>query len=78
MSKSYEETVGKKFIPTLELKDFLERYRVELPTLTEAEQHSLNNEITMGELKESPSSAKVCSAPGPSGHSISIYKFLFI
>ena len=77
LSKSYEATVGKKFIPTLELKDFLERYEVELPTLTEEEQQALNNEITMDELKESLSSAKVCSAPGPSGHSISIYKFLF-
>ncbi len=77
MSKSYEATVGKKFIPTLKLKDFLERYRVELPTMSEAEQHSLNNEITMDELKESLSSAKVCSAPGPSGHSFSIYKFFF-
>jgi hypothetical protein len=52
LSKSYEATVGKKFIPALELKDFLERYRVELPTLSEAEQHSLNNEITMDELKD--------------------------
>jgi hypothetical protein len=77
LSKSYEATVGKKFIPTLKLKDFLERYRVELPTMSEAEQHSLNNEITMDELKESLSSAKVCSAPGPSGHSFSIYKFFF-
>ncbi len=71
LSKSSEATVGKKFIPTLEPKDFLERYRVELPMLTEAEQQSLNNEITMDKLKESLSSAKVCSAPGPSGHSIS-------
>jgi hypothetical protein len=45
--------------------------------LTEAEQQSLNNEITMDKLKESLSSAKVCSAPGPSGPSISIYKSLF-
>jgi hypothetical protein len=52
LSKSYEATVGKKFIQTLELKDFLERYRVELPTLSEAEQHLLNNEITMDELKD--------------------------
>jgi hypothetical protein len=53
LSKSLEATVGKKFIPTLEPKDFLERYeyRVELPMLTEAEQQSLNNEIIMDKLK---------------------------
>ena len=77
MSRSYEDTVGREFIPTLELKDFNERYGIELPTLAEAEQQSLNNEITMEELKVALSSAKVCSAPGPSGQSIAIFKFIF-
>jgi len=61
----------------LELKDFNERYGIELPTLAEAAQQSLNNETNMEELKVALSSAKVCSALGPSGQSIAIFKFIF-
>ncbi len=77
LEQHYESTVGRDFTPEMSLTEFLEKYGVELPTLAEAEQNMLMENVTDEELKYALFSAKTSSAPGPSGHSIAIFKYLY-
>ncbi len=77
LEQDYESTVGRDFTPEMSLTEFLEKYGVELPTLAEAEQNMLMEDVTNEELKYALSSAKTSSAPGPSGQSIAIFKYLY-
>ncbi len=77
LEQHYESTVGRDFTPEMSLMEFLEKYGVELPTLAEAEQNMLMEDVTDEELKYALSSAKTSSAPGPSGQSIAIFKYLY-
>jgi hypothetical protein len=77
LEQHYESPVGRDFTPEMSLTEFLEKYGVELPTLAEAEQSMLMEDVTDEELKYALSSAKTSSAPGPSGQSIAIFKYLY-
>jgi hypothetical protein len=77
LEQHYESTVGSDFTPEMSLTEFLEKYGVELPTLAEAEQNMLMEDVTDEEVKYALSSAKTSSAPGPSGQSIAIFKYLY-
>ena len=77
LEDNYKSAVGSAFVPNMRLVDFLERYGVEMPKLAEEEQQSLNEDVTKEEIQLALSSAKVRSSPGPSGQSISIFKYLF-
>ncbi len=77
LEQHYESPVGRDFTPEMSLTEFVEKYGVELPTLAEAEQNMLMEDVTDEELKYALSSAKTSSAPGPSGQSIAVFKYLF-
>ena len=53
------------------------RHQVELLSLKEATKVMLDTEFTVSEVKEALSQAAGKSAPGPSGQSVGIFKFIF-
>ena len=77
LEDKHKKLVGMKFNQNMELEEFLNKYQVELPSLKEATQVMLDTEFTVSEVKEALSQAAGKSAPGPSGQSVGIFKFIF-
>jgi hypothetical protein len=59
------------------LSDFLQDQQLELPQISPEHQDMLEEEITPSEVEDAINEAKEMSAPGPSGHTITLYKLLF-
>jgi hypothetical protein len=72
----FKATVGEKFQPEMELTEFLAKYQVELPSLSDELREMLDEEITINEVRDALSSAKAGAAPGPSGQTAAIFKYL--
>ena len=77
LEDKHKKLVGTEFKQHMELEEFLDKYQVELPILKEATREILDTEFTMSEVKEALSQAAGKSAPGPSGQSVGIFKFIF-
>ena len=77
LEDKHKKLVGTEFKQHMELEEFLDKYQVELPILKEATRDILDTEFTMSEVKEALSQAAGKSAPGPSGQSVGIFKFIF-
>jgi len=78
MQKWYENTASQGTTQTLTLTDFLLEQNIILPQLTDDEASDLEEEFSVDEVKQAIAEAKVVSAPGPSGQTISFYKLLFM
>jgi hypothetical protein len=55
----------------------LEKHGVSLLELTEEESGHMAEEFTIDKVKKAISSAKASSAPGPTGQTIALYKYIF-
>ena len=77
LQENYFSTVGRKFQPSKELEEFLMEHGVELPVLAEEDHIGLDVEFSKEEVKKAISSAKASTAPGPSGQTIAIFKYLY-
>jgi hypothetical protein len=55
---------------TMTLQEFLHKYPIDLPRLSEEQQEELSQPFTMDEIKEAMQDACEDSAPGPSGQTI--------
>ena len=77
LEDKHKKLVGTEFKHHMELEEFMGKYQVELPILKEATREILDTEFTMSEVKEALSQAAGKSAPGPSGQSVGIFKFIF-
>ena len=78
MQKWYEATAQQAHPQLLTLDDFLRENELQLPQLTPEECEDLEAEFTLDEVKQAIAEAKVVSAPGPSGQTISFFKLLFM
>jgi hypothetical protein len=72
----FRSTVGELFVPEMGLNEFLEKYQVELPRLSDELRESMDEEFTDQEIRAALSSAKAGAAPGPSGQTAAILKYL--
>ena len=70
------DTVGQTFEPSATLEDFLEQHGVVLPEVSEAQRDSLDQEFTFQDVKKALSNSKG-TAPGPTGQTASLYKYIF-
>ena len=77
MQKWYETTAQQAQPQLLTLDEFLQESDLQLPQLSPEDCDELEAEFTMEEVKEAIKEAKVVSAPGPSGQTITFYKLLF-
>jgi len=77
MQKWYETTAQQAQPQLLTLDEFLRESDLQLPQLSPEDCDELEAEFTMEEVKEAIKEAKVVSAPGPSGQTITFYKLLF-
>jgi hypothetical protein len=68
----FRSTVGELFVPEMELNEFLEKYQVELPHLSDELRETMDEEFTEQEVRAALSSAKAGAAPGPSGQTSAI------
>jgi len=73
----FVSSVGGRFMASRTLEQFLEDTGVELPVLAEAEVAFMENEVEIDEVRKALASAKADSAPGPSGQTIAIFKYIF-
>jgi exonuclease III len=78
MHKWYESTAEKAHTQLTTLDDFLHKHNLQLPQLSQEDCEELEQEFTQEEVKQALAEAKVVSAPGPSGQTISIFKLLFM
>jgi exonuclease III len=78
MHKWYESTAEKAPNQLITLDDFLQNHNLQLPQLSIEDSEELEQEFTTEEVRQALADAKVVSAPGPSGQTISIFKLLFM
>jgi hypothetical protein len=60
------------------LTDFLARHHTDLPQIEDDQKEALEEEFSINEVKQAINEAHEVSAPGPSGHTITFYKLLFL
>ena len=77
LEEKHKGLVGKKFKQDMDLEEFLDKYQVELPILKETTKEVLDKEFSTDEVKEGLTQAAGKSAPGPSGQSVGIFKYIF-
>jgi hypothetical protein len=77
MQEWYANMAETGHIQTETLPDFLYEQRIELPQISPEHQDMLVEEITPNEVENAINEAKEMSAPGPSGHTITLYNLLF-
>jgi hypothetical protein len=77
LQDNFFSTVGQVFQPRRTLENFLMEHGVEMPALEEDEIMHMDKEFSRDEIKHAISSAKAGSAPGPSGQTIALYKYIF-
>jgi len=77
MQSWYEDTAMNTTELTMTLQDFLNRYNIQLPQITEDQKEEMEEEFTQQEVKEALHEAAETSAPGPSGQTSTFFKLLF-
>ncbi len=77
MQEWYANTAETDHIQTETLPAFLHEQQIDLPKISPEHQDMLVEEITPNEVENAIKEAKEMSAPGPSGHTITLYKLLF-
>jgi hypothetical protein len=77
LQDNFFSTVGQNFRPSKSLEEFLTKHGVRMPALGEADSMHMDNEFTKEEIRHAITSAKAGSAPGPSGQTIALYKYIF-
>jgi hypothetical protein len=77
MQDWYAHTADFEHLQNETLPDFLTDQQLELPQIDSELQDMLIEEITPREVEDAIKEAKERSAPGPSGHTITLYKPLF-
>ncbi len=77
MQSWYEDTAMNTTELTMTLEEFLGRYNIQLPQITEEQKEELEEEFTQEEVKEALHEAAETSAPGPSGQTSTFFKLLF-
>ena len=76
MKKRYQDNAGNAGGREMALEEFLRKYEVELKKLRDKEQ--METEVTEEEIGRALGNSKSGKAPGPSGQTSSIYKFLYL
>ncbi len=77
MQSWYEDTAMKTTELTMTLQDFLNRYNIQLPQISEDQKDQLEEEFTQQEVKDALHEAAENSAPGPTGQTSTFLKLLF-
>ncbi len=78
MRDKYMQCTGQeRIIDDNAVQQFLDETDITLPTLSPDQQDVLGDEITRDEVLQALQTAKVHSAPGPSGQTLGFYKFIF-
>ena len=76
LEEKFRANTGQRFEATMTLRDFMARYEVEVTRLSEEERTQLEEEIGEHEVKEALATAKKNAAPGPTGQTSAIFKYL--
>ncbi len=74
---NFSDKVGREFQPLRTLESFLVEHGVDVSVLEEDECAHMDEEFTKEEVKKAISSAKAGTAPGPTGQSIALFKYIF-
>jgi hypothetical protein len=78
MQAWYERTAERALPQTETLTDFLARHHTDLPQIEDDQKEALEEEFSINEVQQAINEAHEVSAPGPSGHTITFYKLLFL
>ena len=78
MQKWYETTAEQAPEQLVTLSDFLTHNDLQLPQLPPEDCEELEQEFSIDEVRQALAEAKVVSAPGPSGQTISFFKLIFM
>ena len=78
MQKWYETTAEQVPEQLMSLTDFLTHNDLQLPQLPPEDCEELEQEFSIDEVKQALAEAKIVSAPGPSGQTISFFKLIFM
>jgi hypothetical protein len=70
------DTVGQTFELSARLEDFLKQHGVVLPEVSEVQRDSLDQEFMYQDIKKALGNSKG-TAPGPTGQTASLYKYIF-
>ena len=70
MSEWYEETATSPFTQTQTVSEFLSKRQVNLPRIPRSQADTIDTEFTQDEIKSAIQAADPCTAPGPSGQTI--------
>jgi len=76
MQEWYENTASKEVPQKQTVKDYLQKYNVELNKISEDDAIKMEERVTMSELECALQDAKENTAPGPSGQTINFYKLI--
>jgi hypothetical protein len=77
LQDNFFSMVGQTFRPNRGLEEFLMEHGVRMPALGEDDSSHMDEEFSKEEIRLAVSSAKAGSAPGPSGQTIALYKYIF-
>ncbi len=78
MRDKYMQCTGQEqLVEEHAVQQFLEDMDITLPTLSPDQQNIIGDEITRDEVLQALQTAKVHSAPGPTGQTLGFYKFIF-
>ena len=78
MQKWYETTAEQVPEQLMTLSDFLTHNDLQLPQLSTEDCEELEQDFSIDEVKQALAEAKIVSAPGPSGQTISFFKLIFM
>jgi len=77
LQEKHKEMVSKEPKQDMELEEFLRKYQVNLPEISPDNKEALESEFLIEEVSQVLKQADSNSAPGPTGQTIAVFKYLF-
>jgi len=77
LQDKHKDMVSKEFQQEMQLEEFLTKYQVTLPELSQDSKELLDEEFQIEEVRQALKQADNNSAPGPSGQTIGVFKYIF-
>jgi len=76
LENSYKDQVGEDFLQTCTLEEYIRKYEIEIGSIKDDQKEALEEEIASDEIRLALKKAKAQSAPGPTGQTVAIFKYL--
>jgi len=76
LEKSYKDQVGEDFKQTCTLEEYIRKYEIGIDSIKDDQIEALEEEIGSDEISLALKKAKAHSAPGPTGQTVAIFKYL--